>query len=190
MNETQHHNMIRYIHDVIAMERDIVNAVRTQLEDERVKEHHELKSIFLDIAVHGDHRADMFERLAEQEDGGTLGGAIKEGIASITGVLAGLYGMARMHPLSRMVRDNIVAMDLASVSYGMLLTLAIATGHKRCEELALSSLNDCPGFVLRLTRLLPHIVLEEISQDAPVENALAADQAEKLIRDSWNRSDP
>lgn len=187
MNDTQHNNLIRYVNDVIAMERDIVNAVRTQLEDERVKDHPQLKSLFLDIAVHGDHRADIFEKLISQEDGETLSGAIKEGIASITGVLAGLYGMARQHPLSRMTRDNIVAMDLASVSYGMLLTLALATGHKRCEELALSSLNDCPKFVLALTNILPHIVLEEISQDAPVMDSLAAERAVELMRESWNR---
>lgn len=182
--ETHHESLIRYANDVIAMERDIVNATRTQLEDDRVRSHPELKALFLDIAVHADHRADVFEKLV-REEGGSISGALKEGIAAVTGVVSGLYGMARIHPLSHMIRDNILAMDQASVSYGMLLTLAKAIRHTRCEELADSALNDCPEFVLRLTDLLPHMVVEELSDDAPVANALAAEEAGRRIRESW-----
>ena len=124
MEDTHHNSLIRYMNDIVAMERDIVNAVRTQLEDERVKSHPELKSLFLDLAVHGDHRAETVAKLVEDE-GGVIGGAIKEGIAALTGILSGLYGIARHHPLSHMVRDNSVAMNLASASYGMLLTVAM-----------------------------------------------------------------
>ncbi|MBC7980975.1 MAG: DUF892 family protein [Armatimonadetes bacterium] len=185
MKNTHHDSLIRYVNDVIAMERDIVNAVRTQMEDTRVKEHPELKALFMDIAVHSDHRIQTFEKIIK-DDGGSLGGAVKEGIAAITGVVAGLYGMARLHPLSRMVRDNTIAMDVAAVSYSMLVTLALAIGHKRCEELAISALNDCPKFVLQLTQILPHVVVAEISEDAPVLNATAAQEAQKLIREAWN----
>lgn len=188
MDPSHHDSLIKYVNDVIAMERDFVNAVRTQLEDERVRSHPELKALFLDLAVHSDHRADQFEKLVEEE-GATLGGALKEGIASISGVLAGLYGMARQHPLSRMMRDNTVAMNVASVSYSMLVTLAMAIGHRKCEELAISALQDCPKFVLKLTDLLPHVVVEEISDDAPVPNALAARQAQAVIREAWDRQE-
>lgn len=186
-SETHQESLIRYVNDVIAMERDIVNATRTQLEDERVRTHPELKSLFLDIAVHADHRADVFEKLV-REEGGSISGAIKEGIAAVTGVVSGLYGMARLHPLSQMVRDNTVAMDHASVSYGMLLTLAKAIRHSRCEELAAFALDDCPKFVLRLTDLLPHVLLEELADDAPVPNAHAAEEAGRRIQESWNRN--
>jgi hypothetical protein len=72
MHEQHHSSLIRYLNDVIAMERDIVNAVRTQMEDDRVKNHPLLKDLFLDLAVHSDHRIDMFERLVGEE-GGSLG---------------------------------------------------------------------------------------------------------------------
>lgn len=189
MTDTHHHSLIRYLNDIVAMERDIVNAVRTQLEDGRVKDHRELKALFLDIAVHADHRADTFEKLVETE-GGTIGGAIKEGIAALTGVISGLYGIARLHPLSHMVRDNTVAMNLASASYSMLLPVAMALGHKRCEELALSALEDCPMFVLRLTDLLPSVVVEELSDDSPVPYPQAASEAQSLIRSAWDKSEP
>jgi hypothetical protein len=110
-------------------------------------------------------------------------------LAAITGVMSGLTMMARQHALSRMVRDNTVAMNLATVSYSMLLTLALALEHKRCEELAVSALTDCPKFVLKLTDLLPHVLVEELSDDAPVPNAMAAPEALAITREAWNRLD-
>ena len=188
MKDTHHHSLVRYLNDIVAMERDIVNAIRTQLEDDRVKGHPELKGLFLDLAVHGDHRADMFEKLAEKE-GGTIGGAIKEGLASLTGILSGLYGIARQHPLSHMVRDNAVAMNMALASYGMLLTVAMALGHRRCEELAISALEDCPKFILRLTDLLPQVVVEELTGDAAVPYPTAATEAHELICRAWEKTE-
>lgn len=187
MKDTHHHSLIRYLNDIVAMERDMLNAVRTQLEDDRVKGHPELKGLFLDLAVHGDHRADMFEKLVEKE-GGTIGGVIKEGIASLTGILAGLYGIARQHPLSHMVRDNTVAMNMASASYGMLLTVAMALGHRRCEELALSALDDCPKFIMRLSDLLPRVIVEELTGDATVPYPSAATEARELMRRAWRNA--
>ncbi len=186
MNDTHHSSLIRYLNDVIAMERDIVNAVRTQMQDDRVEAHPLLKDLFMDLAVHADHRTDMFESLVEEE-GGSLGGAVKEGIAAVTGVVSGLTKMTRQHPLSRMVRDNTISMNVATVSYSMLLTLAMALQHKRCEELAASALSDCPKFVLQLNDLIPHVVVEELSDDAPVPNAMAAPQALAITREVWNR---
>ncbi|MFD2256423.1 hypothetical protein ACFSSA_07040 [Luteolibacter algae] len=189
MKDIHHSSIIHYVNDIVAMERDIVNAVRTQLEDDRVRDHPQLHSLFLEIAVNGDYRAEVFEKLIAQE-GGSLGGAIKEGIAAVAGVMAGLYGITRQHPLSHMVRDNTVAMNVASTSYSMLLTLALATNHKRCEELALSALNSCPKLVRQLTDVLPYVVLEEISGDAPAPNMMAAEQANDLIQRSWKQHEP
>ncbi len=188
MNETHRSSLIRYLNDVVAMERDFENALRTQMEDDRVKAHPLLNDLFLDLAVHADQRKAMFEELVEDE-GGSLGGSVKEGIAAVTGVFSGLTTMARQHPLSRMVRDSTIAMNAATVSYSMLVTLAMALHHKRCEELAISALNDCPKAVLQLTDLLPHVVVEELSDDAPVPNAMAAPQALAVTREAWNRQE-
>lgn len=188
MIESHHSTLIGCIGDAVAVERDIVNAVRTQLEDDRVRSHPELKPLFLDIAVHADHRADVFEKLIEQE-GGSIGGAVKEGIAAVTGVLSGLYGMTRQHPLSKMVRDNLIAMNVASASYSILVTLALALDHKRAGELAASALTDCPKFALKLTDLLPPLLLEEISEDGPVLNEHAASQARVAIREARDNAE-
>ncbi len=188
MNISHHNNLIHYLNVVVAMERDIVNAVRIQLEDERVKAHPELKALFFDIAVQGDYRGKQYEELVEAE-GGSISGSIKETFAAFSGVLSGLFDIARQHSLSHMVRDNTVAMNLASLNYGMLLTLATSLEHKRCEELARASLQDCPGFVLQLTKLLPGIFIEEISNECPVPNPGAAESVEQLMRESWNRTE-
>ena len=80
-------------------------------------------------------------------------------------------------------------MNMALASYGMLLTVAMALWHRRCEELAISALEDCPKFILRLTELLPQVVVEELTGDAAVPYPTAATEAHELICRAWEKTE-
>jgi hypothetical protein len=85
-----------------------------------------------------------------------------------------------------MVRDDITAAGIAATSYSMLLTLALAFDHTECQALALRSLHQCPGIVIRLHDLLPYIVVGELAEDAPVSNPAAAQVAQMHFKDAWS----
>ena len=182
MNEEHHANLKMYVNDVIALERQIAGAVRTQAEDDSTLKHPGFRNVLLEIAGHSEDRITLLKELSDAE-GGSLGATVKEGI---TGVLAGLYGKIRKHEVSRMVRDDIIAMDVAAISYSMLLTLGLAIGHRRCVELATLGLNACPSTVVRLTNLMPAIVIAELAEDAPLADPSAAEAAVIRIREAWN----
>jgi hypothetical protein len=187
MNEKHHDSLRQYVNDMIGLERDITNAIRLQAEDERVKEYGELKLILDQIVQASEARLERLSNLSEQEQG-SLGAAVKEGITAVTGTLAGIYGKLREHPVSRMVRDDIVALELASVGYGMLLTLGLSIGHEECAALALRGVQETPPLIVSLTNLLPLIVAEELAADAPLVNPAAVQVASASIRDAWNNS--
>ena len=184
MNEKHHDSLVQYVNDVIGMERDIINAIRGQLKDDRVTGHVDLKILLDDVVTQGEARLQRFKELSEAE-GGSFGEALKEGITAVTGVLAGIYGRLREHPVSRMLRDDIIAMDVATTSYGMLLTLALATGHSQCAALAEAGLRACAPLVVKLTDQLPLVVAGELANDAPLSNPAAAQVAHKTIREAW-----
>lgn len=187
MNEKHHDSLRQYVNDMIGLERDIANAIKLQTEDDRVKDFGELK-IILDQAVHASEaRMELLKKLSDEELGG-VGAAIKEGFTAITGTLAGIYGKVREHPVSRMVRDDIIALDVASVSYGMLLTLGLSIGHEECTALAGRGLDQTPPLIIALTDLLPIVVAEELAADAPLVNPAAVQVAGARIRESWKKS--
>lgn len=183
MNDTHHSSLRQYVNDMIAVERDIANAVKLQAEDDRITT--DLKAILNRIVADSEYRSELLKKLSQQEDG-SLGAAVKEGITAVTGTLAGIYGKLREHPVSRMVRDDIVALEVASVSYGMLLTLGLSIGHQECVAIAERGISETPPLIIALTDMLPVVVGHELAQDAPLENPAASQVAITKIRDAWN----
>lgn len=184
MHEKHHDSLVRYVNDVIAMERDILNAVRAQARDGRLESYPELTIILDQITQGSEERLGIFKEMTEEE-GGSLGAALKEGITALTGTLAGLYGKVREQPVSRMVRDDIIALDVAAVSYGMLLTLGLAVGHSNCVRFATRGLDSCAPLIVRLTDLLPSIVADELVMEAPLANPAAVQISAARIREAW-----
>lgn len=186
MTDPHADSLRQYINDVIGMERDIVNAIRGQLEDQRLSYHAELKTLLEAVAAKGESRLERFKHLADAQDG-TVGAALKEGVMAVTGSLAGIYSKLREHPVSRMLRDDITATTVAATAYGMLLTLSIGTGHGECAALAEEGLNDSASFTMGLARHLSLVVASELAHDAPLPNPAAAQIAGDKIHAAWSQ---
>ena len=186
MNEKHLGSVKQYVNDMIGLERDITNAIKLQTADDRVSEFPELQAILSQVVKASEARLDMLKSLSDAEDGG-LGAAFKEGITAVTGTLAGIYGKMREHPVSRMVRDDIIALDVASVGYGMLYTLGLSTGHEACAALAIRGVEETPPLIIALTDLIPVVVAKELADDAPLVNPAAVQVARTRIRAAWSK---
>ncbi len=184
MNEKHQDNLKMYVNDVIGIERDIVNAIEGQLDDDRVKAHPQLTAILQEISAGSKSRMEVLKEISDGQ-GGTIGASIKEAVMSATGVLAGIYGKLREHPLSRIVRDDRIAMNVSETSYGMLYTLALGIGHAQTADVALAGLKASAPLVLKLTDVMPGIILAELSEDAPLENPSAEQTVLDAIHEAW-----
>jgi hypothetical protein len=184
MDEKHHDHFIAYVNDMLAVERDLAQAVRGQLEDERIDRHAGLRDVLLDCVSGSEARAEILGKFAHGT-GGVLGAAVKGTVMAVAGTLAGIYGRLRDHPVSRMVRDDIIALDVAVTGYGMLLTLGRCLDHKECIAFAQLALLGCPPLVARLDHVLPLVIAAELAEEAPLVNAAGAELAQDAIRQVW-----
>ena len=187
MNDSHHHSLKQSIKDMISVEWDIFKALSLQLESDEVKSHSILTELLARAASESGDRIDHLKTLSEQE-GASFSVAVKGGITAVTGTFAGLYGRIHEHPLSRLLRDDIVALNFASLGYGMMLTLGLCTGHQLCTQLASQAIEEMPSLIVHLTDLLPVILGEELAKDAPLVNPAAVQIAGGLIRDAWRKT--
>ena len=186
IHEKHHDNFKMYLNDLIGLERDILNAMESQLEDDRVVNRPGFAKVLKNITAHGQVRMEQLKAISEEE-GGSVGATVKEAVMSATGVLAGLYGKLREHPLSRMLRDDRIAMNVVETSYAMFYTLSLGIGHERAARLAKEGLDAAAQQVLALTDLLPGLVIAELKADAPLENSNISD-LEKDVLDAIHRA--
>lgn len=177
-------NLRMYVNDTAAMARHIEGAFDQQRQDADVKSHgatHQMiESMHRTLAA---QRLTM-EKHAEQEGGG-VGAAMKEAVTAVTGALAGLYGKVRKHPLSRILRDNYTALSLACISYEMLHTTALATGHQALADTAIRHLKELTPLIMAVTKIIPEVVLEELAKDDASINVLVAKQALENTLNAW-----
>lgn len=177
-----------YVNDMIALERDITNAIEGQHSDGHVGAKPDVQRLLVQIASRSAARRDA---LAEHSEvlGGGMGAAVKESVTAVTGVLASLYAKVRPHPVSRMLRDDVTALNLAATSYGMLYTTALAYGDETIAETALRHLDELPAQIMEISSLIPGVVVKELAKDDPSVNTGAAELASEAIEQVWVTSD-
>jgi hypothetical protein len=185
MTGTHTNNLRIYVNDMVALEREIHDAVHGQMNDERVKADPAVKALIEKI------HAAVKIRLSDMEThaaalGDTPGKSVKEAVATVTGTLAGLYDKIRKHPVSRMLRDDTVALDLAAIGYSMLYTTALALRDLPVANVALRHLRGIPPHVVALTEIIPDVVVRELSEDNPDVDRSVVELARKNTRAAWS----
>jgi hypothetical protein len=183
--QQEHTSILRtYVNDMIGVEADIGNAVEGQCADSDVaaRPHlHRLLRVMADTSV---ARREALQRHSEELDG-KFGGKLKEAVMAAAGTLAGLYGKVRKHPVSRMLRDDVTALNLASTAYGMLYTTALAFNEERLAATVLQHLNDLPAQVKELSAQIPEVIVEELAKDDATVNMDAARYARAAMERAW-----
>ncbi|MDB6004138.1 MAG: hypothetical protein JWR15_1125 [Prosthecobacter sp.] len=186
---TQNENLRMYVNDTAAMAKHIEEAFDRQRKDEEVRSHiaaHQLiESMHSILAA---QRVEM-DRQAH-ELGGGVGAVVKEAVTTLAGSLAGLYGKVRKHPLSRILRDNYMALSLACVAYEMLHTTALGMGQKGLASVALRHLTELTPLIMAVTRIIPEVVLMELAKDDASIDVSVAKQALENTLGAWCSASP
>lgn len=177
-------NLRMYLNDMVALEKDILNALEKQREDERVKAEPETAALL--ERIHTTTRAHLLtmENHAAAV-GAEPGTAIKEAVASMAGSLAGIYDWVRKHAVSRMLRDDYVALSLASVAYSMLHTTGLAYRELPIANIALRHLREVTPLLMALSALIPAVVVRELAEEDPEVDQSVALLARDNTVDSW-----
>jgi hypothetical protein len=183
-----------YVRDMLSVENEMHQAFRRQKHDDRLNIHPESARLIARIEDTIDrHLGALRHGLAELgADQSSSSFNLKQTLSSVLGAAAGIYnGMRSEDPVSRMLRDDYIALSTAIVCYEMLHTTALACQNEPVEnepvaELALAHLKDYAPLVMAISEILPHAVVEELSREGklPASHG-AAEQAVKNTREAW-----
>lgn len=181
---TQSENIHMYVNDMAALEKHILEAFARQRADERVQADPACAALIEELHSAAEGRLRDIENHAASF-AGPSGGAIKEAVAGIAGVVAGLYDKVRKHPLSRMLRDDSTALSLTATGYSMLYTTGLAVRDLAVANVALRHLRGITPQIMSLSHVIPAIVVKELAEDDPAVDHSAVGIAQEKIKAAW-----
>lgn len=182
--ESQTTALRMYVNDMVALEKHILEAIERQKNDANVAAMAGASKLITNIhRVLAEHVTIMENHAAAL--GGKGGAIIKETVSAVAGVVAGLYDKIRKDPVSRMLRDDYTALNLAAISYGMLHTTGLAFREMAIANIALKHLKDLTPLVIELNETVAGVVAQELMDEGGVD-ASAGATATSNIQQAWS----
>lgn len=177
----------QYVGDMVALESHIEQAMDGQLKHKT--EHPEAAA-----AIQRFHDMVKMQRDALKEHLETLGGSesrpIKELVSTIFGVAAGVIDNMRTKGVSKMLRDDYAAFNLAAIGYSMLHVTAHALGETKTMEIANRHLRGYASAVQEINQLIPSVVVWELQKDGFAANKEAIEHCTDAINKAWKETMP
>jgi hypothetical protein len=172
-----------YVNDMVALERHILEAIDRQKNDERLTNPGAISVVGTMHGILQEHVSVMENHAAAL--GGSTGATLKEAVTSVAGVLAGFYDKIRKDPISRMLRDDYTALNLAAVSYTMLHTTGLALRDSVVANIALRHLNDLTPVIVQLNEVIPLVVAEELADEGNEVDTTVGSTAVSNTQAAW-----
>ena len=113
--------------------------------------------------------------------------AVKGGAGAL-GAGAAALGSVRKTQVSKNLRDDYTALGLASISYTMLHATALGLGENATATLAQRHLEQITPLIVRISKTIPAVVLQELRDDGEAVQVSAADISAKLTHAAWQQS--
>jgi hypothetical protein len=178
----------QYVSDMIAVEEHIGTAVKRQTEDKDVsKNRPHASQIIHHIARHTDQHAQHLKQHLESIGGDPAKG-IKEVATSALGAIAGVYDKMRTEQVSKMLRDDYTALNLAVVGYTMLHATGLALQDQATADLALVHMQHYTTIIMELNQIIPSVVVADLRDDGLVMSVESAQQALENTQNVWKNS--
>jgi tRNA threonylcarbamoyladenosine modification (KEOPS) complex Cgi121 subunit len=178
----------KYVSDMMAVEEHIGSAVKRQLEDSKLAKHtSEASQMITEIARKTEMHEQELKRHLEIL-GGDAAKGIKEVATAALGSLAGVYDKMRTEAVSKMLRDDYVALNLAAAGYTMLHTTGLALNDQATAEIALRHLKDYTPIIMRFNEIVPSVVATDLRDDGATFVDSAVQEAVTNTQKAWQPS--
>lgn len=176
-----------WVGDAVAIEAHIEEAL-----DKQKKEYSSVAAV--NQAIHHFHDSTKAnrDRLRDYQEkiGKTGGKGVVEAGASVLGKAAGVVDRLRKDTLTKSLRDDYTAFNLAAISYTLLYTTALAVGDGETADLAAENLKVHAANVQRINHIISDVTVSEINGDGyPVKNNDAAAMTKKVVDAAWKETD-
>lgn len=174
----------KYLSDMVALQSHIYQAIDKQVKEN--SDHPEIQAHFQTFATTVKSQRDGLDaRLKEL--GGAANQPIKEGVAALFGVAAGVIDKFRSDEESKDFRDDLTALNLSVVSYEMLFTTAKALSDTQTADLAASYAKQTVEFISYMHKMLPDVVIWNLQKNyKEAVNASVSEQSKSLFSNIWH----
>jgi ferritin-like metal-binding protein YciE len=174
----------KYVSDMHAVAKHVLEAFERQQQDADVQKFSEASQLIAKVVttMRSQHnRLDEHSRSVGAEPHSMT----KEAISAALGMAAGLYDKIRSHAVSKMLRDDYVALTMCCVAYEMLHTTGLAVKDQATADIALSHLKDLTPLVMQIGQAIPAVVTRELAESGVAADTTAAETAAKNNKEAW-----
>ena len=175
-----------YLADMHAVEDHILRAIGRQLNDDDLQDYPDAARVVGKLQSTLKQHCSALEAKVDAQGGGDLQRAVKDAVGGALGFVAGLYDRVRDDEVSRMIRDDYTATSLAAVSYHMLYTTALGLKDQEVASLALRHLKDLTPILVDLSKVVCHVVAEELADEDKVFDGTVGAQAVRDTQEAWS----
>ena len=156
-----------YLTDMLALEQHIEVAIGAQVKD--LKDEPQVLVMALEaIHVTVQHHIESLKEIIGERNAGAanfVAEAVKRAASVLAGAGAAAVDLVRNEKLPKDLRDDYTAFSLATVSYVMLLSSAMALNDQPVAELAERHLKHYTKVVMKLNNILPSAVIAELREE-------------------------
>jgi ferritin-like metal-binding protein YciE len=171
-----------YLGDLVAVETHIEEALDRQLKatkDDPIAA--PLVQGFHDMVK---SQRDTLKALQESK-GTTAGNPVIAAGSSILGKIAGMIDMVRTEAISKALRDDYVAFNLAAISYSMFLATAKALNDTEMASVAEKHLTSYAAAIQKINQSIAGVVISELAKDGHQVEARVTGDVNQAIDSAW-----
>jgi len=171
-----------YVGDMVALESHIEEALDRQLkETSDDPEAHAAVQRWHDMVK---HNRDHMKQVQEQV-GTTAGNPIIKVGAAVLGKAAGIVDLIRSEGISKSIRDDYTAFNLAAIGYTMLYTTATALNNTQVATVSEEHLRSYAKAIQEINHIIPGVVVRELQKDGHQASQSAIQQTQKIVDEAW-----
>jgi len=188
MAESQNLDTIKtYVGDMYSLESHIEEAMDAQVE--KCRDHP--KAYAAVRRFHGTVRTQRDAMKAHLDElGGATGGSLKSVVSAAFGVAAGVIDKVRPEAVSKSLRDDYTAFNLAAMGYHMLYGTALMLGFPKTAEIAERHHRAYTDMVQDINQIILDIVASELRKDGHKVDEKAMDRATETMNQDWRATAP
>jgi ferritin-like metal-binding protein YciE len=176
----------QYVSDMLAVERHLLPAIENQSKDDRYAKYPEARRLVNKIeATINSHINGLKQHL--ENLGGDAASPVKSAVTAALGLAATAIENMRTDPVSKNLRDDYTALNLAAVSYTMLHTIGQALMDQQTADLAAAFLSDYTPLITEINEVIPEVVVSELRDETEVLEPDAAQRAVERTQQAWHR---
>ena len=185
LGDNDRHAVQTYVSDMLALERHIGQAISAQdkIDDPSLGS---ATGVIAQLkALNVSHTTALEQHLKAL--GGHEASAIKSAWSALLGIGAEAINSARKTKLTKALRDDYTALNLAAMGYTLLFATGIGLGDQTTADLAKRHLSDYARLVMLINEVIPGVVLAELAEDGETVAIGADERIRREINELWRR---